>query len=481
MRYLTDLVDMSARLPSNPSNEDLCRLAQSGDESARETLIVRNLPLVLKKAKRFARRGESIEDVFSDACLGLIEAIRRYRPNSRARFSTAADFSIRQAICYARRQRAAIWVTQYARDHPSSPAREDARKALNLRSQRLAFDPPAPESYDVDGSEPLYAALRALDGNGCDVLLQWLDGERHFEGMTFNQARKIRMDTLTDLKTAFGQDDGRLAIAESRLTPQQKAILTAYRALLATGNENPTSCDICRYLGWEVNTQISATVNKALRKMVSRNIILPRRLRSATTMEHIDACYNKLVADGKKPTRSDLVLQAGVTRSQISDYIKYKKHRGQVLVFTEGPKTNRPPSQDRIARDARKCAEEKAENYEQIRSSAAPHETVYAENTRTGRVEKMLAIRYAADQLAEALEWMHEEGEGLVLMWKKIRYVYVPGEKSFTRDVIGDVRYPLHLGTKMEEDRFAADRTSSPRGIIRGNMKHMCDFLKEDI
>lgn len=480
MGFLTDLINMSTRLPSEPSNEKLCRLAQDGDGSAREMLIVRNLPLVLKKAKRFARRGESIEDVFSDACLGLIEAIRRYRPDSKARFSTAADFSIRQAICYARRQRAAIWVTQYARDHPSSPAGEDARKALKLRSRRLALDPPAPEAHDVDGAELLYAALRALDDNGCEVLLQWLDGERHFEGMTFNQARKIRMDTLTDLKTAFGQDDGRLAIAESRLKPRQKTILAAYRALLATGNENPTSCDICRYLGWEVNKLISATVNKALKKMVDRNIILPRKLRSATTMEHIDACYKKLIADGKQPTRSDLVLQAGVTRSQISEFLKYKKQRGLVLVIPEGPKTNRPPSQDRIARDARKCAEEKAENYERIRSLTDSHETVYAENPRTGKVEKMLAIRYAADQLAEALEWMNEEGEGLVLVWKKIRYVYVPGERSFTRDVIGDSLYPLHLGTKMKDDLLAADRTSTPRGILRGNMKHMCDFLMED-
>lgn len=480
MGFLTDLINMSTRLPSKPSNEELCRSAQCGDESAREMLIVRNLPLVLKKAKRFARRGESLEDVFSDACLGLIEAIRRYRPDSKARFSTAADFSIRQAICYARRQRAAIWVTQYARDHPSSPAGEDARKALNLRTQRLAFDPPATEAHDVDGAEPLYAALRALDDNGCEVLLQWLDGERHFEGLTFNQARKIRMDTLTDLKTAFGQDDGRLAIAESRLNPRQKKILAAYRALLALGNENPTSVDICKFLGWEVNTLIGSTINKALRKMVDRKIILPRKLRSATTMEHIDACYRQLSADGKQPTRSDLVLQAGVTRSQISDFIKYKRHRGQVLIIPEGPKTNRPPNQDRIAREAKKCAIEKAENYERIRSLTGSHETVYAENTRTGRVEKMPAIRYAADQLAEALEWMNEEGEGLVLVWKKIRYVYVSAEKSFTRDVIGDTRCLPHQGTKMKDDLLAADRTSTPRGILRGNMKHMCDFLMED-
>lgn len=480
MRYLTDLINMSAQLPSKPSNEELCRLAQAGDESAREMLIVRNLPLVLKKAKRFVRRGESIEDVFSDAYLGLIEAIRRYRPDSKARFSTAADFSIRQAICYGRRQRAPIWVTQYARDHPSSPAGKDARKALKLRSCRLALAPSAPEDNDVDGAEPLYAALRALDGDGYEILLQWLDGERHFEGLTFNQARKIRMDTLTDLKTAFGQDDGRLAIAESRLNPRQKEILATYRALLATGNENPTAGDICRYLGWEICTLTGNAINKALRKMVDRNIILPRKLRSATTMEHIDACYKKLVADGKKPTRSDLVSQAGVTRSQISDYIKRKRRRGQIITIPEGPKTNRPSNPDRIAREARKCAIEKAENYEQIRSLTDSHETVYAENPRTGRVEKMPAIRYAADQLAEALEWMNEEGEGLVLVWKKIRYVYVSAEKSFTRDVIGDTRYPLHQGTKMEEDRHAADRTSSPRGILHGNTRHMCGFLMED-
>lgn len=482
MGFISDMISESARLPPTPSNEELCRLAQSGDESARGVLIVRNLPLVLKKAKRYALKGESVEDVFSDAYLGLIEAIRRYRPESGAKFSTAADFSIRQSINYERHRRAPIWVTKYARDHESTPSGEAAKKALSVKHFRLVSDPPSPELDDPSEIEPLYAALRSIPERDYAMLMQWLDGVSDYEirrnftqpgskhytkGLTAKKVKKVMMNTIGDLQVAFGRKDGRAAIAESKLNPKHKEILSAYRALLVEGNENPSARDICNHVGWEMGPLISNTINKLLRKLADKGIIPPRKLKTATTQEHIDECLKKLRADGKEPTRSDLVKQAGVTRSQITDYIRYMRRRGTIITIPQGPRTKSLPRQDGHAKDARMCAQQKAENYEMIRGMTGPDEMVYAENTRTGQVERMPAIRYAADQLAEALEWMDEEGEGLILIWNKIRYTYVPDEKSFIREKIDETRYPLHNSSKMEDDRILADRTSRPRGILR--------------
>ena len=49
-----------------------------GDRSAREALVERHLPLVRSLARRYAGRGESLEDIEQVGAIGLIKAIDRY-------------------------------------------------------------------------------------------------------------------------------------------------------------------------------------------------------------------------------------------------------------------------------------------------------------------------------------------------------------------------------------------------------------------
>ena len=49
-----------------------------GDRSARRELIERHLPLVRAVARRFAHRGESLEDLVHVGALGLIKAVDRF-------------------------------------------------------------------------------------------------------------------------------------------------------------------------------------------------------------------------------------------------------------------------------------------------------------------------------------------------------------------------------------------------------------------
>jgi RNA polymerase sigma-B factor len=53
---------------------------ESGDLSAREWLIRRHLPLVRVLARRYAHRGERLEDLVQVGSIGLIEAIDRFDP-----------------------------------------------------------------------------------------------------------------------------------------------------------------------------------------------------------------------------------------------------------------------------------------------------------------------------------------------------------------------------------------------------------------
>ncbi|HEX2161887.1 MAG TPA: SigB/SigF/SigG family RNA polymerase sigma factor [Thermoleophilaceae bacterium] len=58
--------------------ELLRRYHVDGDRSAREQLIARHLPLVRSLARRYAGRGESLEDIEQVGAIGLIKAIDRF-------------------------------------------------------------------------------------------------------------------------------------------------------------------------------------------------------------------------------------------------------------------------------------------------------------------------------------------------------------------------------------------------------------------
>jgi RNA polymerase sigma-B factor len=66
--------------PSSQSDdrELLRRYHVLGDRGAREVLVERHLPLVRALARRYAGRGESLEDIEQVGAIGLIKAIDRY-------------------------------------------------------------------------------------------------------------------------------------------------------------------------------------------------------------------------------------------------------------------------------------------------------------------------------------------------------------------------------------------------------------------
>jgi RNA polymerase sigma-B factor len=68
----------SAPTSQTDDRELLRRYHVEGDRSARELLVQRHLPLVRALARRYAGRGESLEDIEQVGAIGLIKAIDRY-------------------------------------------------------------------------------------------------------------------------------------------------------------------------------------------------------------------------------------------------------------------------------------------------------------------------------------------------------------------------------------------------------------------
>jgi len=78
--------------------KDLARKIAKNDATARQTLIVSNLRLVISIAKRYLNRGLSMLDLIEEGNIGLMHAVEKYCPEKGFRFSTYAAWWIKQHV-----------------------------------------------------------------------------------------------------------------------------------------------------------------------------------------------------------------------------------------------------------------------------------------------------------------------------------------------------------------------------------------------
>jgi RNA polymerase sigma-B factor len=68
----------------------LRRWQEDGDHEARDRLVAQMLPLARSLARRYANKGEPLDDLEQVACVGLIKAIDRFDLSRDVRFATYA-------------------------------------------------------------------------------------------------------------------------------------------------------------------------------------------------------------------------------------------------------------------------------------------------------------------------------------------------------------------------------------------------------
>ena len=83
---------------SEYSDEELCRLAASGDRDAEEILVKRYLRVVRVCARPSFLAGGDSEDLIQEATFGLLKAIREFAPGHDTKFKTFAEVCIRNRI-----------------------------------------------------------------------------------------------------------------------------------------------------------------------------------------------------------------------------------------------------------------------------------------------------------------------------------------------------------------------------------------------
>ena len=95
-----DLIQAAREEPllSPDEERELAERLRAGDEAAARRLITSHLRFVIHIARRYRSTGLPLADLVQEGTVGLILAVRRFRPERGVRLSTYAMWSIRAAI-----------------------------------------------------------------------------------------------------------------------------------------------------------------------------------------------------------------------------------------------------------------------------------------------------------------------------------------------------------------------------------------------
>ncbi len=238
------------RTLSNEEMMRLIRLAQSGDQEAKQRLVEGNLKLVLSVIQRFLGRGENPDDLFQVGCIGLLKAIANFDTTKEVRFSTYGVPMIAGELRRYLRDYSPIRVSRSVRDLAyrvlqckqamtaelgREPTLEQVAARLELPLEEVvgamdAVSTPVSlyEPVYTDGGDPLTVMDQVRDVKNTDE--QWLESIALRQAMQALSEREKRIlalrfyDGRTQMEVA-----GNLGISQAQVSRLEKGALASIR------------------------------------------------------------------------------------------------------------------------------------------------------------------------------------------------------------------------------------------------------------
>ena len=198
----------SDTLPPPLTREEEAELIErldGGDDSVRQTLIERNLRLVVYLARRFENTGINIEDLISIGTIGLIKAVNTFRSDKNIKLATYASRCIENEILM------------------------HLRKTSNSRTE-VSFDEPL--NTDWDGKELLLSDVLGTDS---DIVMRPIeqDVDRQLLHAAVSRLGKRERDIITMRFGLRGHKEltqkevaDKLGISQSYISRLEKRIIS---------------------------------------------------------------------------------------------------------------------------------------------------------------------------------------------------------------------------------------------------------------
>jgi len=205
------------RLSELSERELLARVRDYKDQPSREELITRYLPLVKSLARRFASRGQAVEDLVQVGSIGLIKAIDRFDLERGVELSTYATPTILGEI------------KRYFRDKGWAVKVPRALQDLNVRLNRVI------ERLTVElNRSPTIAELATATGANEEEVVEALESGRAYSSVSIYSGGTNDEDESLELLDCLGMEEGAYEIFEQRrmlapamehLDPRERLIL----------------------------------------------------------------------------------------------------------------------------------------------------------------------------------------------------------------------------------------------------------------
>jgi RNA polymerase sigma-B factor len=196
---------------------DLLVRARAGHEAAREELIKRYLPLVRSLARRFASRGQPVEDLIQVGSIGLIKAVDRFDLDRGVKLSTYATPTILGEI------------KRYFRDKGWAVKVPRALQDLNVRLNQVI------EQLTVElHRSPTIAELAAATSATEEDVVEALESGRAHSSISIFSGGSEDDDESLELVDSLGVEEDAYEIVEDRrllapamaqLDPRERLIL----------------------------------------------------------------------------------------------------------------------------------------------------------------------------------------------------------------------------------------------------------------
>jgi RNA polymerase sigma factor (sigma-70 family) len=255
VEYLREI----SRIPPLTLEEEraLAGRVLAGDADAEKRMVEDNLRLVFNIAKRYRNRGLPLPDLIEEGNLGLLTAVRKFRPDRGARFSTYAVWWIRQAVVRALANQARtlrlpqhvhLLLGRYLKEQERlvkqlgrPPSLEEVARSLEISPEQLA-------ELEEIRRQPisLEASGMNLAASSSGALGTLLRGRPDLAGLLDDLPEKER--TVIRLRFGLSGEEpltleaigGRLGVSWERVRQLEEAALKRLRALAVARGVGPS-------------------------------------------------------------------------------------------------------------------------------------------------------------------------------------------------------------------------------------------------